>query len=219
MPPRTVKSKKSAAKSSPRARRVEPTASRGRAPSSSSQTTTHPWPVLTARDIMRRDVVTIDRATPLSEVEKILADGRISGAPVTDEAGQIVGVISLRDLVEHYVEDPDARPRRGKGFFHLSSEELLDEDYDSDDIPAETEDTAEDVMTAEVYRVPEDASIGEIARTMVQHKIHRVLVESGDHFAGIVGTFELLDALSRGDGGPARARGESGPRGSARRTS
>src|SRR5262245_62162185 len=100
------------------------------------------WPTLTARDIMRRNVVTIDRATPLSEVEHILADARVSGAPVTDEAGQIVGVVSLRDLVERYVEDPDARPRRGRGFFHLSSEDLLDEDYDSADIPEESEDTA-----------------------------------------------------------------------------
>jgi len=147
---------------------------------------------------MRRSVVTIDRVTPLSEVERILTESKISGAPVTDEAGQIVGVVSLRDLVEHYVEDPDARPRRGRGFFHLSSEELLDEDYDSAEIPEESEETAADIMTAEVYRVDEAAPLADIAKTMVKHKIHRVLVESRGHFAGIVGTFEILAALTRG---------------------
>jgi CBS domain-containing protein len=146
---------------------------------------------------MRRNVVTVDRTTPLSEVERVLVDAKISGAPVTDEAGQIVGVVSLRDLVERYVEDPDARPRRGRGFFHLSSEELLDEDYDSADIPEESEETAIDVMTAEVYRVDESAPLAEIAKTMVKHRIHRVLVESRGHFAGILGTFEVLGALTR----------------------
>lgn len=158
----------------------------------------HGWPQLTARDVMRRDVITVDRTTPLSEVERILTENRITGAPVTDETGQIVGVISMRDLVERYVEDPDARPRRGKGFYHLSSEEMLDEDFETSEIPEETEETAEDVMTAEVLSVADDAPLSEVAATMVKHRIHRVLVVSRGHFAGIVGTFEILDALTKG---------------------
>ncbi|MCC7138931.1 MAG: CBS domain-containing protein [Planctomycetes bacterium] len=156
------------------------------------------WPQLTARDVMRRDVITVDRTTPLSEVERILTENRITGAPVTDETGQIVGVISMRDLVERYVEDPDARPRRGRAFYRLSSEELLDDDFETSEIPEETEETAEDVMTAEVLSVPDDAPLSEVAATMVKHRIHRVLVASRGHFAGIVGTFEILDALTQG---------------------
>jgi CBS domain-containing protein len=156
----------------------------------------HPWPHLTARDVMRRDVITIDRATPLSEVERVLADQKISGAPVTDETGAIVGVISLRDLVERYVEDTDARPRRSRGYFHLSTEELEDDDYELTELPEETEETAEDVMTAEVFAIDADAPLAEVARTMVERRIHRVLVSSGGHFAGIVGSFEVLQAIA-----------------------
>ncbi len=166
----------------------------------------HPWPHLTARDVMRRDVITIDRATPLSEVERVLADQKISGAPVTDETGAIVGVISLRDLVERYVEDADARPRRSRGYFHLSSEELEDDDYELTELPEETEETAEDVMTAEVFSVSADAPLADVARTMVEKRIHRVLVQSGGHFAGIVGSFEILEVLARA-GAPGPTQG------------
>ncbi len=151
---------------------------------------------------MRRNVITVDRATPLSEVERVLVDQKISGAPVTNAAGAIVGVVSLRDLVERYVEDPDARPRRTRGYFHLSSEELEDEDFDLTELPSESEETAEDVMTAEVYSVDGDAPLADVARTMVEHRIHRVLVQRGGHFAGIVGSFEILQAFARaGDRG------------------
>lgn len=165
----------------------------------------HPWPHLTARDVMRRDVITIDRATPLSEVERVFADQKISGAPVTDETGAIVGVLSLRDLVERYVEDADARPRRSRGYFHLSTEELEDDDYELTELPEETEETAEDVMTAEVFSVAADAPLAEVARAMVEKRIHRVLVQSGGHFAGIVGTFEILQVLAlAGTPGPSQ---------------
>ena len=96
------------------------------------------WGYVTARDIMQSDVITVPYATPLSEVERTLSDNRISGAPVTDEAGHIIGIVSIRDLVERYAEDPDARPRRGNGFYHLSSEEMLDEDFESFEVPAES---------------------------------------------------------------------------------
>ena len=57
------------------------------------------WALVTARDVMRTDVITVPYATPLSEVERILSDNRISGAPVTDESGHIVGILSLKDII------------------------------------------------------------------------------------------------------------------------
>jgi CBS domain-containing protein len=154
------------------------------------------WALVTARDLMRKNVVTVDGSAPLSEVERILSDQRISGAPVTDEGGRIIGILSLRDLVARYTEDPDARPRRGHGFYELSTEELSEEDYEAFEVPEESEETARDIMTAEIYTVPEGASLEEIAAVMVNHRIHRVLVESEGKFVGLISTLEILDALS-----------------------
>jgi CBS domain-containing protein len=153
------------------------------------------WALVTARDIMKEDIITISYATPLSEVGQKLSEAGISGAPVTDEAGHIVGILSLKDLVERYSENPDSHPRRGTGFYHLSAEELLDDDFESFDIPEETEDIAESIMTAQVFSVPADAGLKDIASTMAKHKIHRVLVKDGDAYVGIVSTLEILDAL------------------------
>ena len=150
---------------------------------------------LVARDIMRSDVITIDQSAPLSEVERILVENRISGAPVADETGAIVGVVSLRDLIERYAEDPDARPRRGRGWFHLDTNELDEEDVESSEVPEEAEETARDVMTAEVYSVPDDAGLRDIARTMHEHHIHRVLVEADGMYVGLVTTMDLLGAI------------------------
>ncbi len=154
------------------------------------------WALLTARDVMRTDVITVPYATPLSEIERILSDNRISGAPVTDESGHIVGILSLKDIIGRYTEDPDSRPRRGSGFYHLSSEEMLDEDFESFDVPAESEDTAENVMTAQIYSVNVEDGLRVIAAVMTKHRIHRVLVEEGGRHVGLISTMEILDALN-----------------------
>lgn len=153
------------------------------------------WALVTARDLMRTDVVTVSYSAPLSEVERVLADNRISGAPVVDEVGRIIGVVSIRDLVERYAADPDARPRRGAGFFELSTEELEEEDLDAFEVPEEAEETARDVMTAQIHTVPGAAGLKEIADAMCRHKVHRVLVEEEGRLLGLISTLDILEGL------------------------
>jgi len=62
-----------------------------------------------ASEIMRTDLTTIPSTMPLAEVERVLSEGNISGAPVVDQAGHITGVISLRDILWHNAQDPDGR--------------------------------------------------------------------------------------------------------------
>ena len=154
------------------------------------------WALVTARDIMRKNVVTVNYATPLSEVERRLSDHRIGGAPVTDESGHIIGVISVKDLIERYAENTESHPRRGPGFFHLSSEEMQDEDFDTFEVPDEAEETAGDIMTGEVFSVAADAGLKQIAGQMVKHRVHRLLVEEDGKYIGLISTMEILDSLS-----------------------
>src|SRR5579864_3636883 len=55
---------------------------------------------LTARDIMTRDVVTVSPHTSLRYVAKLLAGRHISGVPVVDDDGQVVGIVSENDLLQ-----------------------------------------------------------------------------------------------------------------------
>jgi CBS domain-containing protein len=161
--------------------------------------TARPYDGLTAKDIMAKRIVSVSPSAPLSEVERLLTENRISGMPVTDSSGRAIGVVSYRDLLDHYAENPDARPRREPGFFRLPTEHLLDEDFESFSVPPESEDTVEDVMTPAIIDVATDASIQEICRTMTKHSVHRVLVtnvETG-RMVGLVSSLSVLAAIAR----------------------
>jgi CBS domain-containing protein len=154
------------------------------------------WQDLTATDVMRTDVLTVSESTPLSEVERLLGENRIGGVPVTNETGHITGVVSIRDLVDRYTQDPDSRPRRGHGFYHLSAEGLEDEDFESFEVPEEAEETAGDIMTAQVYDVDAKAHLRDIAAKMVELNVHRLLVTEKKRTVGIVSTMDVLKALA-----------------------
>jgi len=151
----------------------------------------------TAKSVMERRIVTVGRTAPLSEVERLLTENRISGMPVTDAAGKAIGVVSYRDLLDHYAENPDARPRRTRAFYRLSTEHLLDEDFESFEVPEESEDTAQDVMTPEVIHVRSDAPLKDVCRTMGEHEVHRVLVTDpeSEKVVGIISSLSLLKAM------------------------
>ncbi len=157
------------------------------------------WEDVTARDIMRRSVVTVAADDSLAEVERILADHKVGGAAVVDGSGRLVGVVSLRDLVEERSSEDAARPRRQRAsdFYGLTSDERIEEDLESFEVPADVEDTAADVMTAEVLSVSADAGLAEIARVMTKHRVHRLLVTDARKYVGLVGTWEVLAALAR----------------------
>jgi len=59
------------------------------------------WAELTAGDVMERKIVAVAPSSPVSEVERLLTEHRISGMPVVDASGRAIGVVSYRDLLDH----------------------------------------------------------------------------------------------------------------------
>lgn len=149
----------------------------------------------TAADIMQTSVLTVSESTPLVEVERLLSEHRIGGAPVTDEAGHIVGVVSMRDLLERYSENPEMRPRWSYGLYDVPGGDADGDDYVRLEIPDSSEETARDVMTAQVHSVAKTAGLPEVARRMVELKVHRILVEEDRRHVGLITTFDVLRAL------------------------
>jgi CBS domain-containing protein len=94
-------------------------------------------------------VVCVTEDMALHTVAQLFGHEAITGAPVVDERGQVVGIISQSDLVTH---DPTTPPE-GR--------------------PAAT---VKDVMTPGVVTVEEETPIHEVALRMAQQGIHRVLV-------------------------------------------
>jgi CBS domain-containing protein len=161
------------------------------------------WNLVTARDLMRMDMVTIDRFAPLGEAARLLIGNGISGAPVTDAQGRIVGVVSLRDLVERYAEANRSSPSHARDSEErwdlpasdAAPEESFEDEVDDRATPPEDEDRVEDVMTSEIRSVPADATLSEVAAEMKRHSVHRLLVEEEGEYVGLIGTLEVLDLL------------------------
>lgn len=153
---------------------------------------------LTAGQIMRRPVVSVSPTAPLSEVERLLTENRISGMPVTNSAGHAIGVISYRDLLDHYAQNPDEHPHRKTSYFRVPTEQLADEEFEGFSVPEASEDRVEDAMTPEVIHVGGDATLRQVARTMRDHAIHRVLVidPGSGRVLGIISTMDVLASLA-----------------------
>ena len=148
-----------------------------------SKPRTNDWQQLTVADVMQPDVVTVMEDLPMPDVERVLAENRISGVPVTDERGLVIGVLSLRDIVEHYTEEPAERPPSA-GFYGFEAGELEEEDL-SLEIPLESTETAGALMTKEVLSVRPEATLRDAAKEMIRHGVHRLLVTQRGRTAGI----------------------------------
>ena len=154
-------------------------------------TKTHPIDVC-AEDVMQRQLTMIQPNEPLPEVGRVLSEAGISGAPVVDETGKLLGVISMRDLLRHYAEDRDLPADVDVSVF--------DDDIEATEQVAfqrpESGACAADVMTSEIVSVPPSMPLPLIAQRMLEQRVHRVLVIDRGRFVGLVSATELLGALA-----------------------
>lgn len=151
---------------------------------------------ITARDLMNADVLTVPEDLGIHELSAFLIDNEISGAPVVDTTGKPLGVVSVTDVASVASEDSDVAADRQNPDFYLKD---LQEAYNEEEIRdlhlVREGMEVRDIMTPAVYSVGEDSSVSEIATTMLNAHLHRVLVTSGDEVVGIISSSDLLGLL------------------------
>ena len=148
--------------------------------------------MLTAADVMTTNVISVPPETPVEDIAKILYNNRISGLPVVDRNGALVGVVSEGDLITHV--EAVGEKRRSWWLTLFSGENALARDY----VKAHGR-TARDVMTARVISVNETTPLADIAMLLERHRIKRVPVLRDGKLAGIVTRSNLLQALATAD--------------------
>ena len=157
---------------------------------------TAPWNVA-AKEVMNPDVITVRDDMTVQEVAAFLTENQISGAPVEDAEGRLVGVVSSTDIARA-ASDPDALepPPSEPEFFTRGWEEapLSIEDLRGMHATVPSLIVA-DIMTPRLHSIGEDATVSEAARMMLDAHIHRLLVKSGHKAVGILTTFDLLRLL------------------------
>lgn len=136
-----------------------------------------------AHDIMSRPVYSVRTTDTVEAAAALLTDRKITAAPVIDEAGELVGMVSEGDLLWHRVpEDPTAHIRRGV----------------SDDL-GERPRVVGDVMSGSPVTTWPEADVADIARLMLHHDIRSVPVVDHGDLVGIVSRRDILRTVVRGD--------------------
>ena len=157
--------------------------------------------MLTVRDVMTPNVLTVRPDMTLTELDEQLVEARVSGAPVV-EGDKIVGIVSQSDVVRSlYAEQREAQkvaafygspyPIPLASLAHLARDSRRIADH-------MTKLRVRDIMTPAPGRVAPDASVEEAARLMSCEGFHRVPVVEGERLVGIVSTMDLVRLL--GDG-------------------
>jgi CBS domain-containing protein len=153
-----------------------------------------------AMDVMTTDVITVNPEMTIQALATLLAERGISGTPVTDPAGKLVGVVSEGDLL-HRAEIGTARRhrirRRSWWLDHFAA------DAARDYIKSHGR-TVNDIMTRDVVTVAEETDLGDVAAILEAKRVKRVPVMRGDKIVGIISRANLVRALGATRGAPPR---------------
>ena len=146
-----------------------------------------------AQDVMTTAVVTAHPDTPVRELAKLMVDHRVSGLPIADEAGRLVGIVTDGDL---YRRAELGTERRGSSWWDIFG---LDSTPADDYVEAHGR-VARDVMTKQVVAVAPGTTLRQIAGLFETRRIRRVPVVAKGAVVGIVSRANLVQALAVAQG-------------------
>lgn len=147
-----------------------------------------------AREIMTPSIKAVPQSWTMDRLARFLTDNEITGSPVVDETGEIVGIATLKDITEFRwnasrsdlnksltpEEEVEARRLRMAIFEEMAK------------VPVEVR----DIMTPIVLSVDEDTPVREIANIMMREHLHRIFVTHNKKITGIITTYDMLKLIS-----------------------
>ena len=156
----------------------------------------------TAADIMSQGVVSMEATDSIQDAMQIMTEHHVSGVPVVDDKNRCIGVISTSDIVSFVEADQDAlegqiphtenwfNPETQKWEESMFSHDMLGE-YDL--VPVA------DAMTNDPLTVHPQMPVVDVARTMMEHGIHRVFVVNDDRrLQGVISGFDFVQLVAEG---------------------
>jgi len=127
-----------------------------------------------AADVMQKGVLCVSPELSAGDFEEFLTSEDISGAPVIDGDGTLVGIATKTDLVRNYMEEVRSQLTE------------IDSGF-----------TVEEIMTTDTVCVSPKDDIKSVAARMVDAHVHRVLVQEDGELLGIITSFDLLKLYAR----------------------
>jgi CBS domain-containing protein len=161
-----------------------------------------------AADVMESDVVTFRPSTPITEALQTFEELRISGAPVVDEYGRIVGMLTTADVARSSHSSEGRIDAEGGNAAMTEPFDAESEDgMDTEDVVLSMEDygaqvserpTVGDWMSTPVRSAAPEWTLVQVCRLMKQEHIHRVPVVKDRRLVGIISSFDVVCCVADG---------------------
>ena len=150
--------------------------------------------MLTAKDIMTSDVITVTPEMPVEKLAELLWQKKIGGAPVVDAGDKLLGVVTESDLIDQakHVHIPTVVTILDS-FLFLENPNKLDKE-----IKKMAGRTVKDICSQELITVESDSSLGDMATLMSEKKVHTLPVLKDGDLVGVVGKSDLIRAIGQG---------------------
>jgi len=150
-----------------------------------------------AVEIMTPSVKAVPQSWTMDRLARFLTDNEITGSPVTDDHGDIVGIVTLKDITEFRWNT-----QRSDNTAPLSADEeaearrlrmVIFEEMGK--VPVEVR----DIMTPSILSVDEQTPVRDIADIMMREHLHRIFVTREKKITGIITTYDMLKLISDTD--------------------
>src|ERR1700674_5009031 len=142
-----------------------------------------------AHQIMTRPVITVAPETTIVEAANVMLQKHVSGLPVVDAAGKLIGIISEGDFIRRSEIGTQRRRGRFLKFILGSGKEATDFVHEHGRKIAE-------IMTPDPLTIGEDTDLEKIVELMEKNGVKRLPVMRGDKLVGIVSRSNLLQAVA-----------------------
>ena len=148
--------------------------------------------MLKAKDIMTSEVITVQMETTVNELAEVLWKKRISGAPVLDDDGKVVAVVTENDLIDQSkkIHIPTMISLLDSVIFLESSKKTEKE------IQKMAGNTVQDICSRELVTVNEETGLDEIATIMANKKVHTLPVLLDDNLVGVIGKSDIIRSMA-----------------------
>jgi len=140
---------------------------------------------------MTRKIITVEKDTPVSELAELLWEKKISGVPVVDENGKLLGVVTESDLIDQNkkVHIPTVMTILDSMIF-LENPAKLDKE-----LKKMTGTTVGDIYTSEIVTVNNDTPVYEVATIMANKNLHTLPVVENGKLVGVIGKADIIRNL------------------------
>jgi len=149
--------------------------------------------MLTAKDIMTQNVISVKPDTSIEELSSLLVKNVISGVPVVDDSGALYGIVTENDLISRNkrLHIPTVVSFLDAAIYLESSKKFEEE------VKRLTATKVLDICVRKVVTISEETTVVDIATIMAEKKVYLIPVVKNGKVVGIVGKRDVVKAVAR----------------------